>query len=91
MAANAVVVARADDAAQYTFAVRAGCRLECNPGHCAACALAWNEGRHPVHAQIRKTYEVETQEETTVVNIAGNAAEETSFLAGLGWLWCGHD
>jgi hypothetical protein len=90
-AANAAGAARAGDAAQYTFAVRSGCRLECNPGHCAACAMAWNEGLHPVHARIRKAYEVEAQEETAVVNIAGDAAEETAFLAGLGLLWCRHD
>ena len=78
----------AGDAARYTFAVRAGCRLECNPGHCAACALAWNEGRHPVHARIRKAYEVEAQDEAPM---PVDAEEEAAFLHGLQRLWCRHD
>ena len=80
--------ANAAGAARYTFAVRAGCRLECNPGHCAACALAWNEGRHPVHARIRKAYEVETQDE---LPMPVDAQEDAAFLHGLQRLWGRHD
>ncbi len=36
--------------------VRAGCRLECSPGHCTACWQQYNEGLHPVHARILAVY-----------------------------------
>ena len=87
---EAQLLRRSDAAGRsaWKFEVRAGCRLECNPGHCAACALAWNEGRHPVHARIRAAYEVQAQDE---LPMPVDAQEDAAFLHGLQRLWCRHD
>ena len=68
-----------------------GVQARVQPGALRGVRAGVERGAAPCAARIRKAYEVEVQDETPIVGMAGDEAEEEAFLGGLGLLWCRHD